>query len=135
VAAKQQQERFVKHYLVAGDGGVDGAGPGIDAAGDGLGLLEALIAEPDGYGERTGAVVAKDEDGGVFIELFEGAGRDFVHGDEGCAFDVGGVVLPLLTDVEEDGWLWGGEVLLELVDGDFEIHVSRIQGKTGLLEL
>jgi hypothetical protein len=30
--------------LVAGNAGVDGAGPGVDAAGEGLGVGEALVA-------------------------------------------------------------------------------------------
>jgi hypothetical protein len=30
--------------LVTGDAGVDGAGPGVDAAGEGLGVGEALVA-------------------------------------------------------------------------------------------
>jgi hypothetical protein len=114
--------------LVAGDGGVDGAGPGVDAAGDGLGLVEALLAEPCGYGEGAGAVVAENEDGGVFVELLVGAGGDVVHGEEGAAFDVGGGVLPRLADIEEEGRVFGGEGGLELVDGDFEIHSLKNTG-------
>ena len=63
-------------FLVAGDGGVDGAGPGVDAAGEGLGVVEALIAEPHGYVEGTGSVVAEDDDGGVGVEFGVGAGGD-----------------------------------------------------------
>ncbi len=37
--------------LVARDVGVDLAGPGVDAAGDGLGFVEALVTEPRGDGE------------------------------------------------------------------------------------
>jgi hypothetical protein len=36
--------RFVDTPLIAGDVGVDGAGPGIDASGEGLGVGEALVA-------------------------------------------------------------------------------------------
>ena len=39
------------HGLVARHGGIDGAGPGIDAAGDGLGFIKALLAEPSGDGQ------------------------------------------------------------------------------------
>ena len=53
--------------LIAGDSGVDGAGPGIDASGEGLGLVEALLAEPHGYVEGPGSVVAEDDDGGVGV--------------------------------------------------------------------
>ena len=67
--------------LVAGDLGIDLAGPGVDAAGDGLSFVEALLAEPCGYRERAGAVVAEDEDGGFFVELLVGAAGDLVHGD------------------------------------------------------
>ena len=48
---------------VAGDGGVDDGGPEIDAAGERLGVLEALLAEPHGDVERARAVVAEDDDG------------------------------------------------------------------------
>jgi hypothetical protein len=48
-------------------------------------------------------VVAENEDVGVFVELFEGAGGDLVHRDEGGGGDVGGVELPGLADVEKEG--------------------------------
>ena len=104
--------------LVAGDGGVDLAGPGVDAAGDGLGFFEALLAEPVGDGEGAGAVVAEDEEA-VFVELLVGAGGDFVHGDEDAGFDVGGLVFPGLADVEEEGRVVGGEEGFGLGDGEF----------------
>src|ERR1700722_18198999 len=48
---------------VARNVGVDGAGPVVDAAGEGLRVLEALVAQPHGDGERTLAVMAEDDDG------------------------------------------------------------------------
>jgi hypothetical protein len=108
--------------LVEGDGGIDGAGPGVDAAGDGLGLVEALLAEPRSNGEGARAVVAKDQDVGLLIELLMGAAGDLVHGEEGAAFDVGRGVLPGLADVEEERWSGRREEGLELGYGDFEIH-------------
>lgn len=107
---------------VAGDVGIDGAGPGVDATGYGLGVGEALVAEPDGDVEGAGAVVAEDEDGLVFVELLEGALGDVAHGHEGGAFDVGGVVLPGLTYVEEQRRVGGSKLGLQVVDGDLEIH-------------
>jgi hypothetical protein len=118
----RHEMRFVAGFvagLVVGDGGVDLAGPGVDAPGDGLGFVEALVAEPGGYGERAGAVVAEDEDGVFFVEFFEGAGGDLVHGDECGGVDAGGVVLPGLADVEKEGWSGGGEEVFGLVDGEF----------------
>jgi len=112
--------------LVAGDGGVDDLGPEVDAARDGLGLGEALLAEPVGDGERAGAVMAHDGDGLIFVELVEGAGGDLVHGDVRGVGDVRGGVFPGLADVEEQWWVVGGELLFELVDGDFEVHELRI---------
>ena len=64
-------------------------------------------------------MVAEDEDGGFFVELLVGAAGDFVHGDEGGAFDVGGLVFPGLADVEEEGRVVGGEEGFGLGDGDF----------------
>jgi hypothetical protein len=112
---------------IAGDGGVDLAGPGVDAAGDGLGFFEALLPEPCGYREGAGSVVAEDEDCGFFVELLVGSCGDVVHGDEGAAFQVRGIELPLLADVEEEGRMFGREEGFGLGDSEFEIHGLRIQ--------
>jgi hypothetical protein len=93
---------------------------------DGLGFFVALLAEPHGDVERARAVVAEDGDGLFFVELVVSAAGDFSHGHEPGAGDAGGVELPLLADVEEKGRFFGGEELLELVDGDFVVHGSRI---------
>ncbi len=85
--------------LVAGDGGVDGSGVVIDAAGEGLGVVEALDTQPHGDGKGAGAVVAEDDDGLVGIELGVSAGCDLAHGDEGGSGDGGGLGLPGLTNV------------------------------------
>jgi hypothetical protein len=105
--------------LVAGDGGVDGAGPGVDAAGEGLNLLEALVAEPHGDAEGAGSVMAEDDDGGVGVELGVGAGGDFAHGHEQRVGEAGGLELPGLADVEEEGGLRLLALLGECLDGDF----------------
>ena len=52
---------------------------------------------------ERGSVVAEDEDGFVGVEFGVGAGGDVAHGHEEGVFDVGGVELPLLADVDEDG--------------------------------
>ncbi len=104
------------------------AGPRVDATGYGLGFFEALVAEPDGYGEGAGTVVAEDVDGLVFVELLEGAFGDVSHGHESGAGDVGGVVLPGLADVEQECWSGGGELLLQVGDGDFEVHRFESEG-------
>jgi hypothetical protein len=108
--------------LVEGDGGVDGAGPGVDAAGDGLGLCEALLTEPGGDAEGARAVMAEDGDGLVLVEFLVDAAGDVAHGDEGGAFDVRGLELPGLADVEQEGRVGFGEELFELGDGDFVVH-------------
>ena len=95
--------RLVAEGSVAGDGRVDGAGPGVDAAGEGLGLVEALLAQPHGDVEGAGSVVAEDDDVGVGVELLVGAGGDVAHGHEDGVGEVGGLELPGLADVEEDG--------------------------------
>jgi hypothetical protein len=85
--------------LVAGDGGVDGAGPRVNAAGEGLDLLETLIAEPHSDAEGTSAVVAENDDWGVRIELGVGARGDFAHRHKERVGEAGGLVLPWLADV------------------------------------
>ncbi len=86
-------------WLVAGDGGIDGAGVVVDAAGERLGVLEALVAEPHGDGEGARAVVAEDDDGLVGVELGVGAGGDLAHGDENGAGDGGGFRFPGFANV------------------------------------
>jgi len=54
---------------VAGDRGVDGAGPVVDAPGERLDLIESLVAEPEGDLEGANAVVAKDDDVSVGVKL------------------------------------------------------------------
>jgi hypothetical protein len=117
-----------RRRLIAGDGGVDFAGPGIDAAGDGLSFIEALLTEPCGYGKGTGTVVAENENRSFFVEFLMGAAGNLIHGDEGAAFDVRGVVFPLLADVEKEGRVFGGEESFGLGNGEFEIHGLKIQG-------
>jgi hypothetical protein len=104
---KREKERF---GLIAGDGGVDGAGPGVDAAGEGLGVLEALITQPHRDAEGTGSVMAEDDDWGVGVEFGVGARGDLTHGDEGGVGEVGGLVLPGLAHVQQE---WGVGLLAE----------------------
>jgi len=44
-----------------------------------LDVLKALIAEPHGDIERTGAVVADNDHGGVGVKLGVSPGGDFAH--------------------------------------------------------
>lgn len=117
--------------LVAGHLWIDGQGPAIDTAGDRLGFAEALLLQPVGDGERTAAVMAEDGDGLVFVELGEGLAGDFVHGHELCAFDVGGGVLPRFAYVQQEGRMFGGKLLFQLVYGDFEVHEGQNSGLRG----
>jgi hypothetical protein len=105
--------------LVAGDGGIDRAGPGVDAAGEGLHLLETLVAEPHGDREGARAVVAEDDDRGVGIKLSVSAGGDFAHGHEERVGEGGGLVLPGLADVEEERGLGLPAQLGKCLGGDF----------------
>jgi hypothetical protein len=48
--------------------------------------------------------VAEDDDGGVGVELGVGAGGDFAHGHEERVWKAGGLVLPWLANVQEEGF-------------------------------
>ena len=106
-------------WLVAGDGGVEGARDGVDAAGEGLGVVEALLAQPHGDVEGASAVVAHDDDGLVGVEFVVGTGGDLAHGHEEGVGKVGGVELPFLADVEKDRGLGLLTKLGEVLGGDF----------------
>jgi hypothetical protein len=94
--------------LVEGHGGVDGAGPVVDAAGEGLGAFEALIAEPHSDREGAGAVVAENDDVGVGVEFRMGARGDIAHRHQDGIGQAGGLKFPRLANVEEDGRVGGG---------------------------
>jgi hypothetical protein len=100
--------------LVAGHGGVDAAGPAVDASGEGLDVFEALIAEPHGDAEGAGSVMAEDDDGGVGVELLVGAGGYFAHGHEEAVGEVGRLEFPGLADVQQKR---GVGLLAELGEG------------------
>jgi hypothetical protein len=104
-----------RHSLVDGNLGVDGAGPVVDASGEGLSIIEALVAQPHGDGERSRSVVAEDDDVGVGVEFLVGARGDFAHRHEKAVGKAGGLELPWLADVEQEGWVG----LLALLDEGF----------------
>ena len=85
--------------LVTGDFGVDRAGPGVDAAGEGLYVGESLLAEPEGDVQRASSVVAHDYNWGIGVELSMGAGGDVSHGHEDRVGDASGLMLPGFADV------------------------------------
>ena len=95
------RRRELRPWLVAGNGGVDAAGPAVDASGEGLDVVEALVAKPHGYAEGACSVMAEDDDGGVGVELLVGAGGDFAHGHEEAVGEVGGLEFPGLADVQQ----------------------------------
>lgn len=104
--------------LVAGDGWVDHSGPVVDAAGERLNVFEALLTQPHRDIERTGAVVADDDDGGVGVELLVGATGDVAHRHEGGAGKGRGGGFPRFADVEDEGLSGLLEFGGEAVDGD-----------------
>ena len=90
----------------------------IDAAGEGLDVFEALLAQPHGDIERAHAVVAENDSGLVGVEFLEARG-DIAHGDMRRSGDSGDLELPGFADVKEQGRGWlpasGGEA----IDRDF----------------
>lgn len=107
------QFRNLRKWLVERDGLIDAAGPGVYAAGERLGVLEALVAEPHGDGKRTLSVMTEDDDGLVGIEFGVGAGGDVPHGHQERSGKAGGLGLPGLSDIEQNGGL-GGIALLQI---------------------
>jgi hypothetical protein len=105
---------------------VDLAGPGVDASGDGLSFVEALLTEPRGDREGTSSVVAEYEDGSFVVEFLMSATGDFIHGNELGTFDVRGVELPLFAAIEKEGSGGFSEESFGLFYGNFEIHARRI---------
>jgi hypothetical protein len=105
----------------------------VDAAGEGLDVLKALVAEPHGDGEGALSVVAEDYDGLVGIEFLVSAAGDLAHGHEEGIGETGGLELPRLPDVQEQRCSGLVALLKVGLGGDFGIeHGSRITtGNTG----
>src|SRR5207253_1957481 len=75
--------------FVAGDGGVNFAGPGVDAAPEGADVFEAVAGEIGGGVHALFALVIVDDEGG----LAGPAAKHFLHdflGEKSRAFDAGG---------------------------------------------
>jgi hypothetical protein len=88
---------------VAGNIGIDGAGPAVDAPGERLDVLKPLVSKPHGDREGTGAMVTEDDDGLVWIELLMRARGYLTHGHEQRIGEGSGVEFPRLADVQEEG--------------------------------
>src|SRR5579863_567834 len=87
--------------LVARDLWVDFCRPCVDPSAQRLHILKALVSQPCGDVEGSLSVVAKDGEVFFRIQFLVSPGRHVAHGHKGAGFDVGGGVLPWLTDVDE----------------------------------
>ncbi len=66
----------------------------VDAADEGLDVIEAEIAQEHSHGERTGSMMAENDDVLVGVEFGVGAGRDLIHRNEGGVGEGCGLDLP-----------------------------------------
>ena len=113
---------------VARDGGIDDGGPVVDAPGQGLGVLKSLLPEPHGDVQRTGAVMADNDDCLIRVELLVSAGRDFAHGHEASAREGGSGGLPGFTNIEQKGRVLLSQLLGQGIDRDLgrDGHALRV---------
>jgi hypothetical protein len=93
----------MQKHLVAGNTGIDFAGPGFDAPGNRLRCIESLLAEPVGHAEGTRSVVAEDEQAVVRIEFLMGPRGYVAHRHEQAGVDFGSCIFPTLADINELG--------------------------------
>ena len=117
-------------FLVAGDGGVDGQGPGVDAAGDVADGVVAVGAEILGHAQAAAAVVAVDQEVFVLGQRTDVLGN-LAHGDVLGAGDAAGFHFGGFAHVDEDDA--GGafvEEALGFFNGEFErVGVGHVEGK------
>ena len=99
--------------LITRDARIDFEGPAVDAAGEGFGSGDALLAEPVDYIKASHAVVAVADDRFVGVELLEIRGNR-AHRDEDGAFDAALGVFPGFSHVNEDEFFAVVEALFEL---------------------
>ena len=104
-------------------------GPVINAAGERLRVVEALVAQPHGDGERASAMMAQDDDGLVGVKLGMGARGNVAHGDAGGVGERRRRHFPRLADIQQQGRI-GLLALPEVLLGrDFRRqHEYRVQG-------
>jgi hypothetical protein len=77
-------------------------------------VIEALIAEPHGYRERTDAQVAHDDDGLIGVEFRVGPAGDVAHGHQDGVGKMCSLELPGVTDVQQER---GIGLISELLEG------------------
>ena len=80
---------------------IDFAGPGVNAARDGLRGLKSLLAEPVRDAQGTGSVMAEDEQAVVGIKFLMCARRNIAHGHQQATIDLCGCVLPGFANVDQ----------------------------------
>ncbi len=86
--------------LIEWDGWINGAGPLVDAAGEGLDVVEALAAQPHGDRKRAGTVMAEDDGRLVGVEFSVGTGCNLAHGNANGPGDACRLDLPGIANVE-----------------------------------
>jgi hypothetical protein len=96
----------------------------VDTSGEGLDVVEALVAEPHGYAEGARSVMAQDYDMSVGIKLLMGAGGDFSHGHQQAVGQAGSLIFPGFTNVEKERRIWLLTLSDELFCGDFRFQHS-----------
>lgn len=86
---------------ISGYGWIDDAGPSVNASGERLNVLESLVAQPHGHGERSCAVVTEHDDGLVGVEFLMSARGYLPHGHQKRAGEAGSLVLPRFAYIEQ----------------------------------
>src|SRR2546426_10752283 len=89
--------------LISGDGWVDLQGPGVDAAGEVLHVLEPLLQEELGRVHAAHPHVAVQDDLGVRVELLV-FGAQRAERDEFSARDLADVVFPRFPNMKKENF-------------------------------
>jgi hypothetical protein len=87
-------------------------------------VFKALVAQPHGDAEGTGAVVAHDDDGLIGIEFLVGSGGDLAHGHQEGILEVGRVEFPGFTDIEKERGIGLEALFEEGLGSDFRVKHS-----------
>lgn len=84
-------------------------------------MVEALVAKPHGNAERAHSMMAEDYDMGVRVKLLMSAGCDLAHGHQERVGKAGGLKLPRLANIEQDGRIRLRALLGKGFGGDFGV--------------
>ena len=123
-----------ERYLVALHGGVNLAGPVLQAAGKRLCPLESLLPHPVRYDQRASAMMADHDDVRVWVKFLMQPGGQVSHWNMQAIGKRAEFYLPHFPNIQQaeiqaaNGCrIWPGslQIACQVVDGNLKLHIAQ----------